>query len=133
MVVVRILGVIIVLSGIAAAIWYGMPGFQDGLKDPELISVRVKLKNLCGVGDDTFIVREPSTGISAKFSEGVAYMRLYSNRKIQLAVSSRYPDFQYSGEMVSVADEVTMVADCSSSPRQRQFFGTMRDQFKQKN
>lgn len=131
MIVLRILGVMVAVAAIAASIWYGMPGFQDNLQDPELISVKVKIKNLCSVEDDTFIVREPQTGISARFSDGVAHMHLYSNRKIQLAVSPKYPNFQYSGELVNVQREVTLVADCSSSPRQRQFFGTMRDQFKQ--
>lgn len=125
----QLIGVLLGLVIVAALIFYGMPGVRDSYRTPELVEVEVHLTNLCGVRDDTFIVREPVTGISARFSDGVAHMRLLDNRKIQLAVSPAYPNFVYDGELVQVSKVVKLVADCSSSPRQRQFFGTMRDQF----
>lgn len=118
------------LAGVAALIYFGMPGIRENFQTPEIMDVEVRLTNLCEVRDDTFVVKEPQTGITAHFTDGVARMRLLSNRKIQLAVSSAYPNFAYDGELVRVDTVVRLVADCSSSPRQRQFFGTMRDQFK---
>lgn len=125
----QVIGLVLGLCAVLGLIYYGMPEIRENFREPQVIDVEVRLKNLCEVRDDTFVVREPQTGITARFSDGVAHLRLYDNRKIQLAVSSAYPNFDYNGELVSVRSRVDLVADCSSSPRQRQIFGTMREQF----
>ncbi|MDA8653840.1 hypothetical protein N9M50_01760 [Alphaproteobacteria bacterium] len=128
---IKIIFGLVVLSGFGFLIWDSLldSGFSFG--PPKRIAVTVKLENLCEVSDNAFVVREPKSKAMSYFKNGVAYMNLYSDRKIMLEVSPKYPGFEYSILLVPVAPEVTLVADCSVSPRQGRIINLMREQFKQ--
>ena len=73
----------------------------------------------------------PKKGRSAVFRDGMATMRLPEGTKIQLAVSSAYPAFRYDDVPQEISPNVTLIADCSVSPRMKSIFGAMKEQFKQ--
>ena len=122
--------VVLLISGFVFLVWFSVSSSSHKIGAPKRIPVKVTLKNLCDLDEKTFIAREPQSRTIAHFKNGVAYMNVYSNRKITLAVSPHYPDFEYSGTLVPVAPEVTLVADCSVSPRQERILDLMREQFK---
>ena len=128
---VKIIFVLAVLGGFGFLIWSSLSSSGFSFGPPKRILVTVKLENLCDVNDNAFIVREPKSKAMSYFKNGVAYMNLYSDRKIMLEVSPKYPGFEYSVSLVPVAPEVTLVADCSVSPRQGRIINLMREQFKQ--
>ena len=112
----------------ATAIWQAIPQMRENMRQPETILMHVELVNLCRMDENVFIVKEPETGMTAHFSDGLARMRRPLT-KVRLAINPKYKDFRYDGELVAVAPNIKLVADCSSSPRQRDIFSSMREQF----
>jgi len=120
---------VIVAVVFATAIWQAAPQLRENMRQPEQIIMHVELVNLCRMDENVFIVREPETGMTAHFSDGLARMRVTNDKQVRLAINPKYPDFRYDGELVAVAPKIKLVADCSSSPRQRDIFSSMREQF----
>ena len=118
------------ISFIGLLLWFGMPNIKDVLKPIEIISITVSLENKCSVQDDSFIVIVPGTNIEVPFKNGIARLRLKSNRKIQLQANPKYPAIKYEGIHVPVSKNMQLEADCSSSPRLKNIFGSMKNQFK---
>ena len=118
------------LAIIGLMLWFGMPNIQQAFKPVELISVTVSLDNKCSVRDDSFIVAVPGTDLTAPFKKGIARLRLNSDRKIQLKSNPKYNAIKYEGIHVPVAKKVILEADCSTSPRLKGIFGSMKNQFK---
>ena len=119
----------LIILGIFSLFWFFTPNFSSKLDPPKIITVRAYLDNQCSVLDDVFVLSVPEKNRSAVFRDGVATMRLLEGTKIQLAVSSAYPAFRYDDTPQEVASAVTLVADCSVSPRMKSIFGSMKDQF----
>ncbi len=124
-------GICLLTAGISGLFWFFMPGFSNDFESPKIIMVKATLENRCKVIDETFVAEAPDQGRRAPFRDGIAIMRLPEGAKIQLAVSSAYPAFRYDGAPQPVAPNVTLVADCSVSPRLRSIFGSMKETFKQ--
>ena len=64
------------------------------------------------------------------FRNKIARLRLKSDRKLQLRANPKYPAIRYDGMFVDVKENVTHEADCTTSPRLKGIFKSMKDQFK---
>ena len=64
------------------------------------------------------------------FKNGVVRLRLKSDRKLQLKANPKYKAIRYEGMYEEVKKDVTLIADCSSSPRLKGIFNSMKNQFK---
>ena len=111
-------------------VWFGMPNVQNVFKEVKIISVTVKLDNKCTLDDDTFVVAVPGTDIIVPFRNKIARLRLKSDRKIQLIANPKYPAIKYDGMFEDVKKNVVLEADCTTSPRLKGIFKSMKDQFK---
>ena len=125
--------IIFFLSGIIVIglmLWYGMPNIQQAFKPVKVISVTITLNNKCSVDDDSFVVAVTGTDIMFPFKKGVARYRLKSNRKVQLISNPKYKSVRYVGIQVPVEKKMSLEADCSTSPRLKGIFSSMKNQFK---
>ena len=118
------------ISIIGLMLWFGMPNIQTAFKKVEVISVAITLSNKCSVDDDSFVVAVPGTDIMAPFKKGIARLRLKSDRKVQLQSNPKYEAVRYTGIHVPVEPKMVLEADCSTSPRLKGIFGSMKNQFK---
>ena len=125
-ILIGILGILFIF----AIIWFGMPNVQNIFKKVKMISVTVKLNNKCSLDDDSFVVAVPGTDIIVPFRNKVARLRLKSDRKLQLRANPKYPAIRYDGMFVDVKEDVILEADCTTSPRLKGIFKSMKDQFK---
>ena len=125
-ILIGILGILFIF----AIIWFGMPNIQNVFKEVKMISVTVKLDNKCSLDDDSFVVAVPGTDIIVPFRNKVARLRLKSDRKLQLIANPKYPAIRYDGMFVDVKENVILEADCTTSPRIKGIFKSMKDQFK---
>ena len=118
------------ISIIGLMLWFGMPNIQTAFKKVEVISVAITLSNKCSVNDDSFVVAVPGTDIMVPFKKGIARLRLKSDRKVQLQSNPKYEAVRYTGIHVPVEAKMILEADCSTSPRLKGIFGSMKNQFK---
>ena len=118
------------ISVIGLILWFGMPNIQTAFKQVEVISVTISLNNKCSVDDDSFVVTVPGTNIIVPFKKGIARLRLKSDRKVQLQSNPKYESVRYTGIHVPVEPKMILEADCSTSPRLKGIFGSMKNQFK---
>ena len=118
------------ISIIGLMLWFGMPNIQDALKPIKIISVTISLDNKCSVQDDSFVVAVPGTNLIVPFKQGIARLRLRSDRKVQLQSNPKFEAVRYTGIHVLVSPRMILEADCSSSPRLKGIFGSMKNQFK---
>ena len=125
-ILIGILGILFIF----AIIWFGMPNVQNIFKEVKMISVTVKLDNKCSLDDDSFVVAVPGTDIIVPFRNKIARLRLKSDRKLQLIANPKYPAIRYDGMFVDVKEDVILEADCTTSPRLKGIFKSMKDQFK---
>ena len=125
-ILIGILGILLIFT----IIWFGMPNVQNVFKEVKMISVTVKLDNKCSLDDDSFVVAVPGTDIIVPFRNKVARLRLKSDRKLQLRANPKYPAIRYDGMFVDVKENVILEADCTTSPRLKGIFKSMKDQFK---
>ena len=125
-ILIGILGVLFIF----AIIWFGMPNVQNVFKEVKMISVTVQLDNKCSLDDDSFVVAVPGTDIIVPFRNKIARLRLKSDRKLQLRANPKYPAIRYDGMFVDVKENVILEADCTTSPRLKGIFKSMKDQFK---
>ena len=118
------------ISVIGLLLWFGMPNIQHALKPVEVISVTITLNNKCSFDDDSFVVTVPGTNLIVPFKKGIARLRLKSDRKVQLQANPKYESVKYVGIHVPVEAKIILEADCSTSPRLKGIFGSMKNQFK---
>ena len=118
------------ISIIGLMLWFGMPNIQNAFKPVEVISVVISLHNKCSLNNDSFAVAVPGTDLVVPFKKGVARLRLKSNRKVQLISNPKFEAVRYVGIHVPVEPRMILEADCSTSPRLKGIFGSMKNQFK---
>jgi hypothetical protein len=124
-------GLVVVVAGVFALLWFAMPGFQRGFEPAKIIQVKAYLNNQCPLADEAFLAFAPKQNRTARFYDKIAVMRLPEDATIQLTLSKSYPDFRYDDVPQDVKAEVVLTADCSLSPRLRSVFDSMNQQFKQ--
>ena len=121
---------IVGISIIGLMLWFGMPNIQQVLKPVKVISVTITLNNKCSFDNDSFVVDVPGTNLIFPFKKGVARLMLKSDRKVQLLSNPKYKAVRYVGIHVPVEPKMILEADCSTSPRLKGIFGSMKNQFK---
>ena len=121
---------IVGISIIGLMLWFGMPNIQQVLKPVKVISVTITLNNKCSFYNDSFVVAVPGTNLIFPFKKGVARLMLKSDRKVQLLSNPKYKAVRYVGIHVPVEPKMILEADCSTSPRLKGIFGSMKNQFK---
>ena len=121
---------IVGISIIGLMLWFGMPNIQQVLKPVKVISVTITLNNKCSFDNDSFVVTVPGTNLIFPFKKGVARLMLKSDRKVQLLSNPKYKAVRYVGIHVPVEPKMILEADCSTSPRLKGIFGSMKNQFK---
>jgi hypothetical protein len=120
--------ILVAILGIAGMTMMWMGLFDRGRNDG-LIDVQITLSNSCPVADTYFIAYAPEHGRTARFSNGVANMRLKRGEIIRLMIDPAYPAIQYVGYDEKASRTVSLVADCTSSERQNTITRTLREQF----
>ena len=121
---------IVGISIIGLMLWFGMPNIQQVLKPVKVISVTITLNNKCSFDNDSFVVAVLGTNLIFPFKKGVAKLMLKSDRKVQLLSNPKYKAVRYVGIHVPVEPKMILEADCSTSPRLKGIFGSMKNQFK---
>ena len=121
---------IVGISIIGLMLWFGMPNIQQVLKPVKVISVTITLNNICSFVLVSFVVAVPGTNLIFPFKKGVARLMLKSDRKVQLLSNPKYKAVRYVGIHVPVEPKMILEADCSTSPRLKGIFGSMKNQFK---
>ena len=121
---------IVGISIIGLMLWFGMPNVQKVLQPVKVISVTITLNNKCSFDNDSFVVAVPGTNLIFPFKKGVARLMLKSDRKVQLLSNPKYKAVRYVGIHVPVEPKMILEADCSTSPRLKGIFGSMKNQFK---
>ena len=127
---IKIIFLLCTIPIIGLMLWFGMPNIQHALKPVNVISVTITLNNKCSVDDDSFVVAVPGTNLIVPFKKGIARLRLKSDRKVQLQSNPKYEAVRYVGIHVPVESKMILEADCSTSPRLKGIFGSMKNQFK---
>ena len=126
---IKIIFLLCAIPIIGLMLWFGMPNIQHALKPVNVISVTITLNNKCSVDDDSFVVAVPGTNLIVPFKKGIARLRLKSDRKVQLQSNPKYEAVRYVGIHVPVESKMILEADCSTSPRLKGIFGSMKNQF----
>lgn len=126
----NLIGALILVTLLAAAggimAWMGL---FDRSGTARLIDVTITLSNSCPVDDIYFIAYAPESARTARFSNGVANMRLKRGEIIRLAIDPTYAAVRYVGYDEKASREVSLVADCTSNERQNMITRTLREQF----
>ena len=120
-----LLAALLSVTGLAM-VWLGI---FDRVGGNTLIDVRLTLSNSCPVEDSYFIAYAPKSGRTARFSNGIAIMRLKRGEIVRLVIDPTYPPLHYATYDEKASREVALVADCISSERQKMVTRTLRQQF----
>ena len=122
------------LVGIAifaiVTLYFFWPTLNKEFEKKEIILVKIKLVNKCAVQEDVFIVTHMDSGRTVQFNNGLANINVKEGSNLTLALSPLYPDFRYDGVPQPATPDMTMVADCSSSPRMQMIMDSMKESFK---
>lgn len=122
----------VVVALLIPAVYLGWMGLQALFKvaDPnEVISVSVRLENRCDLSDNVFVAKSSTSGRTYRFNNGKIALRLPRKTKLMLTINKSYPGFEYTGIPQKVENNMTLVADCSVSPRLQSTMGAMKEQF----
>jgi len=110
-------------------IYYFWPELDNQFSKKEIIFVTIKLDNKCSFRGDVFVVVDEETGKTSQFKNEVANFNTMEGNNLKLAISPLYPDFRYDGVPQPAKKEMTMTADCSSSPRMQMIMDSMKKSF----
>ncbi|MDB2324509.1 hypothetical protein N9W44_02955 [Alphaproteobacteria bacterium] len=125
--------IIIVMA--SSLVVFGLGGwwvYDSGILKPKpkpLVQATIILDNRCELLDEVFVVSAPQIGRTTPFYNKRALFKLPEGTLLQLATSSLYPDVAYDGIPQKIEPEMTLIADCSLTPRLEGIFGSMRDTF----
>ena len=103
---------------------------QKSFRKPEQIISKITLQNECTILSEAFIVVHVKSKRFAYFSNNLARIKLHYGDLVRLAISPKYPNFEYNGESYKAEKEMTITANCEVDPRMKSIFNSMRDQFK---
>ncbi len=122
-----ILTIILIILALLSVSW---PKVKAGFEKKQLILVKVTLKNECSFTSNAFIVVHEKSKRYWHFSNNLARLQILEGDLIRLAMSPKYPDFQYDGDSYPAKTEITLTANCDVDPRMKSIFDSMNKQFK---
>lgn len=111
-------------------LYFFWPTLSQEFEKKEIILVKIKLENRCSFDDSVFLVVHKDTGRTVPFNNGVANINVEEGSDLTLALSPLYPDFRYDGIPQEAKAQMTMIADCSASPRMQMIMDSMKESFK---
>ena len=126
---IYLIGSLLSILMVLALVTIIVPIILESLKKPTLMVATIKLKNLCSVHDDTFMVVTRPYNRKSYFSNGVTRIKVMSDWKVRLAANDKYPQFRYDGDEIDVKKNIELTADCGTSPRLKSIFGAFNKQF----
>ena len=122
----------LVAIGILASVtlYFFWPTLSREFEKKEIILVKIKLVNKCSFQEDVFIITHKDSGRSVQFNNGLANINVKEGSELTLGLSPLYPDFRYDGVPQPAKSDMTMIADCSASPRMQMIMESMKESFK---
>ena len=111
-------------------LYFFWPTLSKEFERKEIILVKIKLVNKCSFQEDVFIVTHKESGRTVQFNNGLANINVEEGSDLTLALSPLYPDFRYDGVPQPAKSDMTMIADCSASPRMQMIMESMKESFK---
>ena len=124
-----IIGAITFLAVLSVFLIFILPITIKSLSKPTVIISTIKIKNLCSVHDEAFMVVTRPYNRKSYFSNGITRIKVMSNWKVRLEANDKYPEFRYDGIEVDVKKNLELTADCGTSPRLKSIFGAFNKQF----
>ena len=112
--VLTVFASIVVLS---SGSWFIFNEIEESSKPKEMIQATIHLVNYCSVSNNSFMMQSIPEGPRAFFGGSKVNLRAPKGQKMQLAASSRYPDFSFEGPIIRVAEENIVIADCEGKGR----------------
>jgi hypothetical protein len=109
--------------------WLGLKLVFTTVDPNDVIAVSVRLENRCDLDDNVFVAESLTTGRTYRFNNGKMELKLPRKTKLMLTINKSYPGFEYTGIPQKVENTMTLVADCSVSPRLQSTMGAMKEQF----
>tara|TARA_A100001011_G_scaffold381419_1_gene449930 strand:+ start:343 stop:741 length:399 start_codon:yes stop_codon:yes gene_type:complete len=120
----------VILSFLLVTMYFFWPTLTKQFEKKEIILVTIKLDNRCSLFEEAFIVVHEDTNRTTTFNNGLATINVREGSDLTLALSPRYPDFRYDGIPQPAKAKMTMIADCSKSPRMQMIMDSMNESFK---
>ena len=111
-------------------LYFFWPTLSKEFEKKDIILVKIKLENRCSFDESVFIVVHKDTGTKVPFNNGIANINVQEGSDLTLALSPLYPDFRYDGVPKPAESNMTMIADCSASPRMQMIMDSMKESFK---
>jgi hypothetical protein len=111
-------------------LYFFWPTLSQEFEKKEVILVKINLVNKCSFQEDVFIVTHKGSGKTVQFNNGLANINVKEGSDLTLALSPLYPDFRYDGVPQPAKSDMTMIADCSASPRMQMIMESMKESFK---
>lgn len=114
--------------GVVAALIGGVIYFMSEMNSKP-IRVEVSMNKRCELIDEAFIAVAEPDGATAHFEKGVAVLNTYTDSKISIKASPRYPDFSIETGKVKAESKVVVTVNCGTD-RIESTIDAMRQQFK---
>ena len=115
---------------VSVTLYFFWPTLSQEFEKKEIILVKIKLVNKCSFQEDVFIITHKDSGRTAQFNNGLANINVKEGSDLTLGLSPLYPDFRYDGIPQPAKSDMTMIADCSASPRMQMIMESMKNSFK---
>ena len=122
--------ILIIIIFLSTTLYFFWPTLKKEFERNEVILVTIKLDNRCSLLEDAFIVKHKNSNKTATFNNGRATINVEEGSELTLALSPRYPDFRYDGIPQPAKSNMTMIADCTESPRMKMIMDSMNESFK---
>lgn len=113
---------------VAAAVIGGIVYFMNQASSKP-IRVEVTMNKRCELIDDAFVAVAEPDGATAHFEKGVAVLNTFTDSRISVKASPRYPDFSIETGKVKAAPKVAVTVNCGTD-RIESTIDAMRQQFK---
>ena len=114
----------------SVTLYFFWPTLSKEFEKKEVILVKIKLVNKCSFHEDVFIITHKDSGRTVQFNNGLANINVKEGSELTLGLSPLYPDFRYDGVPQPAKSDMTMIADCSASPRMQMIMESMKESFK---
>ena len=115
---------------VSVTLYFFWPTLSQEFEKKEIILVKIKLVNKCSFQEDVFIITHKDSGKIVQFNNGLANINVKEDSELTLGLSPLYPDFRYDGVPQPARSDMTMIADCSASPRMQMIMESMKESFK---
>ena len=125
----QLIFILLIICFMIVILFSNWPKIKKSFSKPKIIVSKVTLNNECTIISDAFVVVHVKSKRLAYFSNNLARIKLHEGDLIRLAISPKYPNFEYNGESYKAKKEIIITANCEVDPRMKSIFNSMREQF----